>query len=325
MSNTQKYNQISRKINVTDTKAAYDENVKWLLAEKIILAHILAYSVKEFKGMKPQEVVDFIEGTPQISVVPVYPGESNATGIIGENTEDTVPNEGRITYDIRFRVWLPDMSELMQMIIDIEAQKDFYPGYDIVTRGIFYAARLISAQMGTEFIGDDYNKIKKVYSIWICIDAPQYAENTITEYSITPKRLVGNFPIERGRYDLLSIIMVCLSKKLVNQNENKRLHRFLGTLLSSELTRQEKKTILENEYDILMTESMEKREKDMCNLSEAIEERGIKKGIERGIQAIIETCHEIGVSREVTLDKVIGKFNLTNSEAENYMKQYWQI
>lgn len=40
-------NQIARKIDVTDKKAEYDENVKWLLSEKIILAHILVYAARE--------------------------------------------------------------------------------------------------------------------------------------------------------------------------------------------------------------------------------------------------------------------------------------
>lgn len=50
------------------------------------------------------------------------------------------------------------------------------PGYDIVTRGIFYAARLISAQSGTEFTHSHYDDIKKVYSIWLCMNAPKESE-----------------------------------------------------------------------------------------------------------------------------------------------------
>ena len=48
----------------------------------------------EFKGMKPEDVVKYIEGEPSISVVPVEPGLANmektdATGqrIVGLNTE----------------------------------------------------------------------------------------------------------------------------------------------------------------------------------------------------------------------------------------------
>lgn len=37
--------------------------------------------------MAPQEVVNLIEGTPQISEVRVNPGETNVTEIIGDNVE----------------------------------------------------------------------------------------------------------------------------------------------------------------------------------------------------------------------------------------------
>lgn len=40
---------------------------------------------------------------------------------------------------------------------------------------------------------------------------------------------------------------------------------------------------LENDYDIPMTEEMERGLDDVCNLSEAIEEQGIEKGIQQGI------------------------------------------
>ena len=98
--------------DVTDKKAEYDENVKWLLSEKIILAHILIHVAKEYDGMNPEEVVELIEGTPMVSEIAVNPGESNITRIIGDNVEDTVPNEGKITYDIRFHALTPDKSKV---------------------------------------------------------------------------------------------------------------------------------------------------------------------------------------------------------------------
>ncbi len=53
------------------------------------------------------------------------------------------------------------MDENVGIVIGIEAQKSFYPGYDLVTRGIYYAARMISSQMGVEFTGENYNQIKR--------------------------------------------------------------------------------------------------------------------------------------------------------------------
>lgn len=75
----------------------------------------------------------------------------------------------------------------------------------------------------------------------------------------------------------MSVVMVCLPKTVGDVNDNTRLHRLLGALLSSEMTRQEKKDIIETEYGIPMTENMERRVNTMCNLSEAIEERGEAK------------------------------------------------
>lgn len=277
-------NQISRKIDITDKKAEYDENVKYLLSEKIILAHILVYAVKEYFGMKPEDVAELIEGMPQVSKVAVNPGESNMPEIIGDNVEDATPNEGKVTYDIRFRALAPERDALMQLIIDVEAQKDYYPGYDLLTRGIYYGARMISAQKGAEFLEDDYDKIKKVYSIWICMNAPSYAENAITEYGIQKRSIAGEFPENKGRYDLMSVIMICLSKKVAQAGDNTKLQRLLGTLLASEMTKAEKKDIIESEYGIPMNQEIERRVNTMCNLSEAIEKRGIEQGIERGIE-----------------------------------------
>lgn len=43
----------------------------------------------------------------------------------------------------------------------------------------------------------------------------------------------------------------------------------------------EKKQSLADEYGMIMTKELEGRLRDMCNLSELVEERGIKKGITR--------------------------------------------
>ena len=60
-------------------------------------------------------------------------------------------------------------------------------GYDIVTRGIFYVSRMISAQLSTEFSKSDYDNIKKVYSIWICMHSPNNIGNAISCYHIEKK------------------------------------------------------------------------------------------------------------------------------------------
>ena len=272
--------QVYKDLSIAEAKEKYDENVKRILSEKIILAHILAYAVPEFKGMNPKDIVSLIEGEIEVGKVAVQPGETNKPKITGSNTESCIPNEGKVTYDIRFFVLTPDRKNSIKLIIDLEAQNKFYPGYDLVTRGIFYVGRLISSQLGTEFKGDNYNDIKKVYSIWICTEVPKYAENTLTEYSMVQKNIVGNYPKGKNRYDLMSVIMIGLSEKIAKEKDEWKLHRLLETLLSSKISIETKKQVLEKEYDIKVSKKLDRRQKVMCNLSEGIEERGIKKGEE---------------------------------------------
>lgn len=169
--------ELKNAVGVTDKEAQYDACAKRLLGQKIILAHILVRTVDEFRGMKPEEVVFYIEGEPQIGTVPVDPGMTNtevsrvvqkegkkeSARIIGLNTENREINEGAIYFDIIFYVRLK--SGRSQIIINVEAQKDEPTRYDILNRAIFYVSRMISAQKEREFTGSEYNKIKRVYSI----------------------------------------------------------------------------------------------------------------------------------------------------------------
>lgn len=77
---------------MTGNEARYDEYAKRLLSEKIVLAYILVKVVDEFRGMKPQDVVPYIEGEVVIGKVPIKPGFTNARIEIQENT-DTLTEE----------------------------------------------------------------------------------------------------------------------------------------------------------------------------------------------------------------------------------------
>lgn len=275
--------EMEGKIAAAGPEARYDANAKRLLGEKIILAHILAGCVDEFSGKIPDEIIPLIEGEPEIGTVPIGPGESNSPHIRGMNAEDAIPYEGVVTYDIRFLVQLPGGKEKARIIIDIEAQQKFSPGYDIVTRGIYYGARLLSSQMSVEFSGNNYDQVKKVYSIFICMGVPKEIENSVTEYKFIQNNRLGNHGI-LGRYDLIRTLFIGLSRNLVEEKEEYRLHRLLETLLLPELNLEQRKDILEKEYQIPMSGDMGRRMNLMCNLSGAIVEWGMEKGIKEGME-----------------------------------------
>lgn len=268
---------IAEDIHATDQAAQYDAACKRLLSQKIILAWILKSCLKEFRDCSVQEIAEkYIEGTPQVSEVAVAPDESNAPRIRGIGSEDTSLTEGSNTYDIRFRACAPGTGELIEMIIDLEAHGDFYPGYPILKRGVYYCGRMISSQNGTEFVHSEYHKIKKVVSIWICMKPPQKRWNTITRYHMTEENLVGSVKEPVENYDLIDVVMICLGGE-GGANYNGVL-KLLDVLLSSKAGEAKKRQVLENEFDIPMTETLESEVSQVCNLSELLIDSGREEG-----------------------------------------------
>ena len=268
---------LAQSIDIVAQKAQYDAACKKVLAEKIILAWIMKHTMKEYEAYDVWEIVEqYIVGEPKVGETPVLPDETTAPKVAGVGVEDLTVNEGIVTYDIQFRAILPDAEEIVQMIINVEAQNDFYPGYPIVKRGIYYCARMISSQHGTVFTDSHYEKIQKVYSVWICMNPPKNRKNTITEYSLSEKNIIGKVKENEEFYDLITAVMICLGKGA--EAEDNSLLKLLDVLLSSDTKAIEKKEILENDFGIPMTKKMESEVEYMCNLSDGVEQRGIEKG-----------------------------------------------
>lgn len=293
-------NYISSEIDSADTKAQYDEHVRRMLKDKDVLAFILKYSVREFADYTIEEAKAAIDGEPEIAAHKVRP---NAVETL-EN-ESNIPGEGKMYFDIIFYAKTKDAIR-QKLYINIEAQKSFYPGYDLVTRGIIYPARLISQQMDVEFTADNYDGVKKVYSIWICMNTPdkkrsyEKVSDTIVEYSIKPTIVYpskGNPDrIATGRYDLMSTIFINLNSEKTIKSKN-TLISMLSTLLSNNIKPSEKKKLLQKDYGISMSHELESEVSSMCNLSEAIEEKAIEQGIEQGIERGIKQGIEQGIEQ----------------------------
>ncbi len=276
----QQKTHIANVLERNNYKDRYDTQAKQILSDRTVLSWILKYTTSEFKNYPIELIRTCIEGEPEVGTHRVFPSLA-PEAITGLDTVDKVPGEGEVTYDVRFTVLTPT-AERIKLIINVESQKKFNPGYDIVTRGIFYCTRMVAAQKETEFTGSDYDAIKKVYSIWISMENPPYAQHTITSYRMSEHPLYGSLQ-KKKRYDLLELVLVCLGTSEA-ENKGNELHGLLDTLFSPELAPQEKETILYNDYHIETTVELEGGLREMCNLSDLIEERAIEKGIEKGIE-----------------------------------------
>lgn len=215
-------------------------------------------------------------------------GFSNLGRVKGTMTEDNVLGEGIIYYDIRFTAYHKESE--MKILINLEAQRSTDPGklgYHLENRIVFYLARMISAQKQTEFFHSDFDALKKVRSIWICLDNDE-TEDSIEEIGLGRKVVFGNkktlYPV-----NLMKGIIVNLRSgggHIAGEDMGKSsnvLIAMLEELLSSK-SAEEKKRILTDEYGMVMTAELEGRLQIMCNLSENIEANGIKKGIKEGVR-----------------------------------------
>ena len=310
--------EIANAVNAAGDKAQYDTRVKRLLAQKSILAHILVKTVDEFKGMKSEDVVKYIEGEPSISVVPVEPGLANmektdATGqrIVGLNTENAEINEGLVRFDIIFYVRMKN--GLSQIIVNIEAQKDEPTEYKILNRAIFYVSRLISSQKERDFVNTNYDDIKQVFSIWICMNMD---DNSLSHIHLTKDELLK--PCNwKGNLDLLNIVLIGITNEIPEHDEKYEMHRLIGALLSSELKEQEKLDIIEHEYNIPISQEFREDVRIMCNLSTGIEERATERATEKTSEKFILNMYKKGY----TLDQIADVAETGVDEVEAIIKK----
>lgn len=255
-------------------KLKYDTSIINVLSDKNILAWIMKYSIDVYKDCSIEEIKQYIEGEPEVQERKLLPGNSQDR-IVGMSEKELVFNEGESYFDIRFYALTPN-GEHAKLIINVEAQNDYDMGYDIVTRAIFYCARMLSSQYNSEFGKSNYQDIHKVYSIWLCPSVPKEAEYSITSYRMAKTNIYGNVP-DGEYYDLLEAVIICLGKE-DNKSKGTKMHQLMSTLLSTTIDLEQKKDILKKEFQIETTREFDERVRFMCNLSDGIEAKGVAKG-----------------------------------------------
>ena len=193
----------------------------------------------------------------------------------GMNTESNSIQEHTIYYDIRIPAFLPEGNEQVRLILNLEIQLDDTPGYPIVKRGFYYCGRMISEQYGTVFVDEHYEKVEKVYSIWICPDPAKKRKNGIFKYHTIEDRIYGEPYTKEENYDLMEVVILNLGD--ADKSSDLAILDLLNVLFSTTTTPEEKKRRLHNEFEIAMTAEFESEVQEMCNLSEALVEQGAER------------------------------------------------
>lgn len=297
--------ELGKTVKATDPlKAKLDRTVKNILAFKPLLARIFKEVVTECRDMSVEQIEGCIEGEPLIGEIPVddVPGD-NLEKISGLNTEAARHGDAYITYDTLTYLKIPqdEIKEYIKLIVNVESQNEDKPGYDIPLRALFYCARMISSQQGREFSthADDpikYGNIKKVYSIWICTETAQKRANSIEKYDIRRSFLVGNND-DNPRYDILNAVLINISEKHDTSGTDNEAINLLTDLFDERISGEDKVRILQENYGLPMTKEY-KEVIGMCTYADAIERKGIERGIEKAEYRCFKNCMDRGMSLE---------------------------
>ena len=136
---------------------------------------------------------------------------------------------------------------------------------------------IISSQKGSEFTNSDYDKIKKIYTIWICMEAP-HGKSAINRYQLKEQHLLHRYKEPCQNYDLMGIVFVYLGNSKVKD----QMMNLLDLMFKSRKKASEKITVLHNDFGIDLTSEREGDLETMCNLGEGIYEDGLMKGKQVG-------------------------------------------
>lgn len=315
---------LAEAIDTVADKAKYDRCAKKLLSFKAIDAWILKTCVKEFSLFSVDYISEHcMSGEVEISEHAVHQDELNRGQRINSdeqvtkmNSESSSINEGTVYYDVRFNAIAPENGESITLIINLEIQTDDKPGYEFVTRGTYYCARMISEQHGTVFTGDHYEKIQKVYSIWICPSTPDCRKNGMFRYHTIEDPVFGDAYVKKENYDLMEVVILNLGEP--DNEADCGILNLLNTLFSPTVLPDEKKKVLSEKYNIAMTAELESEVQRMCNLGTAIENKARDEGIDIGELRTTVKYYKKG---KITIEEAAADLNMTVEEFKEKMNQ----
>ncbi len=273
---------VAHSLDVTDGIIRYNAACKRILSEKVILAYLLKVCVVEYEGCDISEVVQSISD------------DGYREGrVIGKDSVYLEVGYSKIEYDILKDICVPGSDE--KIYVNIEAQNNYYPGYPLSKRVEYYAASLAMMQGNVNVLHGDYGKLWHSYSIWVCLNPPKNLANGMAMYERKGKQLIGNVELQKD-FDLSRIVMIWIGEY---EEGRKDIIGLLSLIFSRQHTLEEKKRIIEKDFEILMSIEIGEEVEKMCNLGE-----GLVK--ETWDKAIIQGKHE-GKAEGMAVGEKIGK------------------
>lgn len=177
-------------------------------------------------------------------------------------------------------------------------------------------ARLISEQYGTAFTGSEYEKLQKVYSIWICPSPAKKRKNGIFKYHTVEETVFGASDVKPEHYDLMEVVILNLGD--AEKPCDLEILELLNTLFSSTATPEAKKKKLSENFGIAMTTEFESEVQAMCNLSQGLVNYTVDKTMVNNIIALMTNLKK-------TVQEAMALLNVPEEKRNQYAQAVEEV
>ena len=314
--------------------ALYDAACKRLLSQRVILAQIMRGLLGEYEGCSVDEIArSCIEGAPHVDGS-FRVGEGAPPLVAGVDVRGASLTAGQVDFDVLVYAKRPsgvcngrmreDASGLTGLVINVEAQHDFSPGYPLLKRAQYYCAQLLVAQYGTEFTNSHYERLRKVYSIWLCTNPPKRLRGTVGWYETGERTFPeGTSGWNRSAYDLFGIVMVYLNDHDTGRRDGHHgLVNLLSMLFVSRLSASEKLEFLAKEYNIAVSHELEGGVRAMGSFAQGLMERSFSDGkVEGKAEGIVQSLESLVRSTGWTIDRAMDVLGISRDERPDYRER----
>ncbi len=317
-----------------DDSITPDQRFKNVFSNKKILAVLVKHTIGYYKDCSAEQIVTYMDSAELEREVSA--GRTNtASAEISEIAEYATK------FDVFTKIALPPdkvkydkkKKVTVRIILDLEMQREHKPGYPLVKRADFYAARMLSSQKG--IVTDDtiYEDLQPVYTIWVTLVPKSFplagrkAGLRMALDEQTVLQLQGSSQVSRelsdleNTADLMRIVFLYIDRSILRSKQVKDGYdaaiEYVSLMFAGALQDIRMKTKYINFWDSGLEKEVLAMNSGLTNLERGRMEgkaEGKAEGIIEGIIILIDSLIECGMNISNAVDIASAKYGRTKDE-----------